>query len=128
MKEPPRINLFRITRGACRKLEGPCPHTICRYNLTDEPRGTPGEHRPPMVVESCVFEAAAAGGMALEDIAARLGVTREAIRQIQNRAIAKIHHELAQQGLDLPGLGRLHVGNLVGRRTPGRSGSASAPA
>ena len=31
------INLHEITDGACRKLPGPCPHTVCRFNLTYAP-------------------------------------------------------------------------------------------
>ena len=30
------LNLHQITGGACRRLPGLCPHTVCRFNLTSE--------------------------------------------------------------------------------------------
>ena len=42
MADELRINLYKITRGACRKLPGPCPHAVCRFNLTAERRDNRG--------------------------------------------------------------------------------------
>ena len=32
------LNLHQITGGACRRFPGLCQHTVCRFNLTSEPR------------------------------------------------------------------------------------------
>ena len=73
MAEDLRINIYKITRGGCRKLGGPCPHTVCRFNLTSERRDNrgakPAEFHLPVVRETCALEAAEQGGMTLEEIA-----------------------------------------------------------
>ena len=88
------INLYEITRGACRTLPGPCPHSVCRFNLTAEHRDNrgakPTETRLPVVREACTLEAAELGGMTLEDVAARLALSRERVRQIESGALAKL--------------------------------------
>jgi len=93
------INLHQITDGACRRLPGPCPHTVCRFNLTSERRDSrgakPAEMHLPVVRESCALEAAELGGMTLAEIASRLSVTRERVRQIQLGALAKVWLHLA---------------------------------
>jgi hypothetical protein len=93
-----RINLHQITGGACRKLPGPCPHIVCRFNLTSERRDNrgakPTEIHLPVVRESCVLEAAERGGMTLEEIASRLSITRERVRQIQLGALEKVWFRL----------------------------------
>lgn len=92
------INIYAITDGACRKLPGRCPHTTCRFNLTSECRDNrgakPAEIRPPVVREGCVLEAAERGGMTLEEIASRLSLTRERVRQIELGALTKLWRRL----------------------------------
>lgn len=94
MAEELRINIYKITRGACRKLSGPCPHAVCRFNLTTERRDNRGaksaQTHLPVVHESCALEAANQGGMTLEEIAARLSLTRERVRQIELGALKKL--------------------------------------
>jgi hypothetical protein len=94
MADELRINIYRITRGACRKLPGPCPHAVCRFNLTSERRDSrgakPAEAHPPVVREACALEAAEQGGMTLEEIAIRLSLTRERVRQIELGALKKL--------------------------------------
>ena len=88
------INIHELTGGACRKLPGPCPHTVCRFNLTSERRdergAKPAQMRLPVVHESCALEAAELGGMTLEEIATRLSLTRERVRQIEFGALTKM--------------------------------------
>jgi hypothetical protein len=94
MAEELRINIYKITRGACRKLQGPCPHAVCRFNLTSERRDNrgakPAALHLPVVHESCALEAAEQGGMTLEEIAMRLSLTRERVRQIELGALRKL--------------------------------------
>jgi hypothetical protein len=88
------IDLYRITGGACRKIPGQCPHSACRFNLTAEHRDSRGaksaETHPPVVREACALAAAELGGMTLEEIAARLALSRERVRQIEFGALAKL--------------------------------------
>jgi hypothetical protein len=94
MAEELRINIYKVTRGACRKLAGPCPHTVCRFNLTTERRDNrgakPAQAHLPVVRETCALEAAEYGGMTLEAIAERLSLTRERVRQIELGALKKL--------------------------------------
>ena len=94
MADELRINLYKITRGACRKLPGPCPHAVCRFNLTAERRDNrgakPAELHLPVVREACALEAAEQGGMTLEEIATRLSLSRERVRQIELGALKKL--------------------------------------
>jgi len=94
MAEELRINIYKITRGACRRLQGPCPHAVCRFNLTSERRDSRGaksaQYQLPVVHETCALEAADLGGMTLEEIASRLSLTRERVRQIELGALKKL--------------------------------------
>ena len=94
MADELRINIYKVTRGACRKLPGPCPHAVCRFNLTSERRDSrgakPAEIHLPVVREACALEAAEQGGMTLEEIAMRLSLTRERVRQIELGALKKL--------------------------------------
>ncbi|MGD0837240.1 MAG: sigma factor-like helix-turn-helix DNA-binding protein [Polyangia bacterium] len=94
MADELRINIFKITRGGCRKLPGPCPHAVCRFNLTSERRDSrgakPASVHLPVVREACALEAAEQGGMTLEEIALRLSLTRERVRQIELGALKKL--------------------------------------
>jgi hypothetical protein len=92
------LNLYEITGGVCRKLPGQCQHTVCRFNLTAERRDNrgakPAEMHLPVVREACALEAAERGGMTLEEIATRLSVTRERVRQIELGALTKLWQRL----------------------------------
>jgi hypothetical protein len=98
MAEELRINIYKITRGACRRLAGPCPHSVCRFNLTSERRDSrgakPSQLHLPVVRETCALEAADQGGMTLEEIASRLSLTRERVRQIELGALKKLWAKL----------------------------------
>jgi hypothetical protein len=115
MAEELRINIYKITRGACRKLGGPCPHAVCRFNLTTERRDNRGakssQAHLPVVHETCALEAANQGGMTLEEIAARLSLTRERVRQIELGALKKLWarlggDEVEREAEPAPGLRR----------------------
>ena len=98
MADASRLNIFESTHGACRKLPGPCPYAICRFNLTAETRDTrgakPSHASAPILHEACALEAAEQGGMTLEEIAARFALTRERVRQIELSALRKLGRQL----------------------------------
>ncbi len=104
MAEDLRINIYKITRGACRRLQGPCPHAVCRFNLTSERRDNRGaksaQDHLPVVHETCALEAADHGGMTLEEIASRLSLTRERVRQIELGALKKLWARLGGDELE----------------------------
>lgn len=88
------INIHQITGGACRKLPGQCTYTVCRFNLTFERRDNrgakPAKMHLPVVREACVLDAAELGGMTFEEIASRLSLTHERVRQIELGALTKL--------------------------------------
>lgn len=69
---PPR------TRAECADGPRPCPAQTCRHHLDGE----------------CVLDLAAAGGMTLEEVGAKMGLTKERIRQIEIGAIAKLRERV----------------------------------
>ena len=99
-----RINIFKITRGVCRTLMGPCPHASCRFNLLSDEKGRSGSkqgnisHRD--LSEPYVLTLAERGGMTLEEVAHTLGITRERVRQIEFAALRKLNIRLANQVID----------------------------
>src|SRR5512141_1439887 len=104
MAEELRINIYKITRGACRKLGGPCPHAVCRFNLTTERRDSRGAKSAnlhlPVVHETCALEAAEHGGRTLEELAGRGALTRERVRQIDPGALKKLWARLGGDETD----------------------------
>lgn len=112
-----KIDIHQITGGACRKLPGQCPHTVCRFNLTSEHRDNrgakPAKMHLPVVREACALEAAELGGMTLKEIATRLSLTRERVRQIELGALTKLW-------LRLGGNKRKATASTVGMRRPSR--------
>ena len=95
LKQRPR------TRIDCAGEDGirPCPWVSCRYNLFLDvtTAGNIKLNFPDRDLEdiedSCaldVAEAAPDGGLTLEQVAARMNLTRERVRQIEARALLKI--------------------------------------
>jgi hypothetical protein len=84
--EPRRLPVLEAPRrrGDCVGGPRPCPWA-CRHNLRVEPRWRLGQ-------ASCSLDVADAGGATTADVAAILGVTRQRVEQIQERAIG---HALA---------------------------------
>jgi hypothetical protein len=96
-----RVNLYEATYGACRRLPGLCSYTVCRFNLTAEFRdkrgAKPSELQAPVIREACALEAAEQGGMTLAEVALRLSLTRERVRQIEEAALKKMWALLEQR-------------------------------
>lgn len=86
------------TRGDCRDGIRPCPWVLCRYSLYLDldpitghvriyhPRLEPWEVKGP----SCALDVAERGPSTLEEVGDIYGVTRERIRQIETKALAKL--------------------------------------
>lgn len=105
------------TRGHCAEGSRPCPRVSCRHNLflDVEARGgikvTFPDLEPEELTESCALDVADQGGITLEEVGALLNLTRERVRQLEVRALAKVYAaapELREQ-IDRPGRVRLPV-------------------
>lgn len=85
------------TRGDCVGAERPCPFVRCRYNLFLDVLSSGGirfnfpdleaDQVPPE--QSCALDIADRGGGTLEDIGRLANLTRERIRQIEMKALAR---------------------------------------
>jgi hypothetical protein len=83
------------TRADCVDGERPCPWVGCRYHLWADvmPSGSlkiAHDVDPLDLTESCALDVCAQGSHTLDQVAGRLNVTRERLRQIEEAAIAKL--------------------------------------
>ena len=81
------------TRGECADGPRPCQWINCRHHLAIESRW------PSRLTESCALDLADRDGLTLAEIGDALGYTRERIRQIQKRALAKLGDQLWRLGI-----------------------------
>jgi hypothetical protein len=83
------------TRGECQGGARPCPYVSCAHHLYLDvtPSGSIKFNFPDLEVwemrESCALDAAHRGGLKLEQVAARMNLTRERARQLQEEAFDK---------------------------------------
>lgn len=96
MLDHPRVNLYRITKGACRVMGPTCDIATCRFNTIEIRHG--GAHKEQDRSVTCALALAEEGGVTLERIGAALGLTRERIRQLEVRAMSKIARGLEARG------------------------------
>lgn len=88
---------FPIRRIDCRSTPRPCPYVSCSHNtyltvtaarvIVARPGLEPDEVPED---ESCSLDVAASGPQTLERIGRILGITRERVRQIETKILAKI--------------------------------------
>jgi hypothetical protein len=87
------------TRGDCAGGERPCPWVSCQHNLFLDVQKTGGIklNFPDVevweLVESCALDVADRGngeGVTLEEVGALMNVTRERVRQIEIKGLAKL--------------------------------------
>lgn len=85
------------TRGECCEGFRPCPFVACRWHLyidVSERTGAITYNFPDIEVEemgeSCALDVADRGGTTLEDAGAVMNLTRERIRQVELRALARM--------------------------------------
>lgn len=85
------------TREACAQIERPCPYVSCKHHLFIDVSPRTGAIKlnfPDLEVwelkESCALDVADRGGTTLEDVGAIMNLTRERIRQVEVKALAKL--------------------------------------
>lgn len=95
------------TRGECVDGPRPCPWTSCLYHLAEDVQAVArrqasrtGKAPPTLaeMVETCALDVADLGGVSNEAVGVALGMTRENVRQIEAKALAKLEPFL--HGLD----------------------------
>lgn len=84
------------TRDDCREGLRPCPWVSCRHHLFLEitPSGNirinlPGKE-PWELENSCALDMSERGGMTLEDVSRLFSLTRERVRQLEERALHRL--------------------------------------
>lgn len=85
------------TRAECVDGPRPCPYVSCKYHLYIDVSPRTGAIKlnfPDLEVwemnESCSLDVADRGGTTLEDVGAIMNLTRERIRQVEVKALAKL--------------------------------------
>lgn len=85
------------TRGECIDGPRPCPYVSCQHHLYLDVSARTGAIKlnfPDLEVwemnETCALDVADRGGTTLEDVGAIMNLTRERIRQVEVKALAKL--------------------------------------
>ena len=84
-------------RASCAEAARPCPFVSCKHHLFTDVSPKTGAIKlnfPDLEVwemsESCALDVADRGGTTLEDVGAIMNLTRERIRQVEVKALAKL--------------------------------------
>jgi hypothetical protein len=87
-----------IMREECRGGERPCPFVSCKHHLYLDVSARTGAIKlnfPDLEVwemsETCALDVADRGGATLEEVGAIMNLTRERIRQVEVKGLAKLH-------------------------------------
>lgn len=96
--EADRVHATRpLSRGECEGGPRPCPFVSCKHNLflsVHEGNGNikleHGGLEPWEVQESCTLDVADRGGLTLEEVGKILNLTRERVRQLEDRSLARL--------------------------------------
>lgn len=92
------------TRDDCVGGARPCPFVSCKHHLYLDVRENGSivlnfpDMAPDDMPETCTLDVADDGGATLEEIGAHMNLTRERVRQLENRALAKVRAALASNG------------------------------
>jgi hypothetical protein len=86
------------SRSECVNGERPCPFVSCKHHLYLDVSARTGAIKlnfPDLEVwemaETCALDVADRGGTTLEEVGAIMNLTRERIRQVEVKALAKLH-------------------------------------
>lgn len=104
---PPGENETRPTKRAeCQGGQRPCPFVSCGHHLYLDVSPKTGaiklnfpDLEPHQMGESCALDVADRGGETLEEVGAIMNLTRERIRQVEVKALAKIQALRDMKGL-----------------------------
>jgi hypothetical protein len=95
-----------VVRAECGDFDRPCPFVSCKHHLFLDVSPQTGaikfnfpDLEPDELAETCALDVADAGGVNLERAGALLNVTRERIRQIETRALAKLERSTERSSL-----------------------------
>jgi len=126
----PEVDYWKpSTRDECVGGQRPCPFVSCKHHLFIDVSPKTGAIKlnfPDLEVwdlkESCALDVADRGGTTLEDVGAIMNLTRERIRQVEVKALAKLEALADMESL------REYVdeGPLGKRRLPRLEGEAAA--
>jgi len=93
------------TRADCENVPRPCPFVSCAHHLfldVNEDTGTIKLNHPTKepweLVETCALDVADAGGITLDGVGVLVGLSRERIRQVEDRALAKLRRGVPAAG------------------------------
>ena len=94
---PERTYWRPTARGECANVARPCPYVSCKYHLYIDVNPSTGSIKvnfPDREVwelqHSCALDVAQQGGITLEEVGEILNLTRERIRQVEVRGLAKL--------------------------------------
>jgi len=94
------------TRGECEAVARPCPFVSCRYHLYLDVTGDGSiklnfpDLEPDELVETCALDVADTEGESLEVVGELMNITRERIRQLESKAIERLHKH--RRSLEIP--------------------------
>lgn len=101
-KQVPRPRARKECAGGVR----PCPFVSCRHHLyldVNEEKGSLKLNFPDLEVwelpETCSLDVADRGGMTLEEVGEIMNLTRERIRQVEVRGLAKLKENIEAERL-----------------------------
>ena len=92
------------TRADCIRGPRPCPYVGCKHHLMLD-IGASGESlrlvadEPDQMAETCALDVAERGGATLEDIGEMIGVSKEAVRQLEEKALRRLRLNAAAMRL-----------------------------
>jgi hypothetical protein len=113
------------TRSECVEGMRPCPFVSCKHHLFIDVSAKTGAIKlnfPDLeaweMTESCALDVADRGGTTLEDVGAIMNLTRERIRQVEVKALAKLEvlsdMDALRDYVDEGPVGRRRLPRLVG--------------
>jgi DNA-binding CsgD family transcriptional regulator len=104
---PERLPQLPATRADCRGLQRPCPHVRCKWHLfldVNQRSGSIKFNFPGREVweltSSCALDVAERGGETLEEVAERLNITRERVRQIEVNTASRLRDDYDLEDFD----------------------------
>ena len=84
-------------RGDCVEGERPCPYVSCKYNLYVDVNPRTGSVKMNFpdkelweLAETCALDVADRAGITLEEVGVIMNLTRERVRQLEMRGLAKL--------------------------------------